>query len=243
MAKKTPNREAAHRLAVYKAHQGVHDLGIRRRRLDQIGSSLIAVVAVALASLGYWAWAELGPGNPDAGGSVPDIALSENRDWDASMTIDGVDLELTLTGSVAPQAVANFISLGRDGFFTGTSCHRLADGGLFILQCGDPEGTGLGGPGYRFGPVENAPADGVYPAGTLAMARVPDDASSMGSQFFIVWDDSTIPADSAGGYTVFGRVTAGLDELIDTVVSQGVVGGESDGEPVAEALIGNITIR
>jgi peptidyl-prolyl cis-trans isomerase B (cyclophilin B) len=65
----------------------------------------------------------------------------------------------------------------------------------------------------------------------------------MGSQFFIVYDDSTIPSDDAGGYTVFGEITSGLDALTATVISQGTVGDVSDGEPAAPAEIGNITIR
>jgi peptidyl-prolyl cis-trans isomerase B (cyclophilin B) len=78
-----------------------------------------------------------------------------------------------------------------------------------VLQCGDPTGTGSGGPGYQFS-VENAPADGRYPAGTLAMARATSPDSN-GSQFFLTYADSTIP--SPDGYTVFGHVTAGLDLL------------------------------
>ena len=75
------------------------------------------------------------------------------------------------------------------------------------------------------------------------MARVGGDASSMGSQFFIVWDDSTIPSDLAGGYTVFGTVTQGMSGVIDQVVTPGVEGGSGDGAPVATAVISSITIR
>jgi peptidyl-prolyl cis-trans isomerase B (cyclophilin B) len=72
--------------------------------------------------------------------------------------------------------------------------------------------------------VENAPADNVYPAGTIAMARQGDNASSMGSQFFLVYANTTIPADSAGGYTVFGHVTSGLD-VVTAVADAGVKAG------------------
>ena len=90
-----------------------------------------------------------------------------------------------------------------------------------MLQCGDPTGTGNGGPGYNWGPIENAPADDMYPAGTLAMARVGDQAESQGSQFFLVYADSKIPSDTAGGYTVFGKITAGLD-IIQKIADGGV---------------------
>jgi peptidyl-prolyl cis-trans isomerase B (cyclophilin B) len=105
-----------------------------------------------------------------------------------------------------------------------------------VLQCGDPTGQGTGGPGYTFGPIENAPADDVYPAGTIAMARVGNDPQSMGSQFFIVYADTTIPADQAGGYTVFGRVTSGLD-VVTAVADAGVQGGEPDGPPATGVTI------
>ena len=105
-----------------------------------------------------------------------------------------------------------------------------------MLQCGSPDGTSSGGPGYSWGPIENAPADNVYPAGTIAMARVPDNGSSMGSQFFLVYQDSTIPADSAGGYTVFGHITSGLD-VLTAVADAGVQGGGDDGPPVTDVTI------
>lgn len=267
MAKRSPDREQRQRLQVYTARQTVHARQVERRRRDQFVAGAIMVVAVAIASLGYWAWEpaptdeelaaqdaveeltdSLGDGEEPAGDTdpvaqVPDIGLSEYRPWDATMTIDGVNLELNLNGLVAPQAVANFIGLNQEGFFDGTACHRLTTEGIFVLQCGDPDGTGLGGPDYRFGPIENAPSDDAYPAGTLAMARVSGDGESMGSQFFIVWQDSTIPSDQAGGYTVFGRVTSGLDDLVTSVVDQGVVDDATDGKPVAPAVISSITIR
>ena len=227
------------------------------------------VLAVTVSALGYWGWATIGPGAVEASepateeeqaefeealselvgedgadiSQVPDAALSEYRAWDASVAIDGVELDVTLNGFVAPQAVANFLSLSQDGFYDGVSCHRLTTEGIFVLQCGDPDGTGLGGPGYSFGPLENVPADHIYAPGTLAMARTGGDPESMGSQFFIVYDTSAIPPDSAGGYTVFGEITGGLDGLIDEVISEGTLDGVPDGEPVAPAEITNITIR
>ena len=266
MAKKDTQKLQRQRLQVYTAHQTVHQHQVTRRRRDQWVAGAIMVVAVAAASLGYWAWSPAGEPEEDAlaetseipaddpteaeaeasddtAATVPDIGLSEYRDWDAEMVIDGVPLELSLNGFLAPQAVANFLDLSRSGFFDGTSCHRLTTEGIFVLQCGDPEGTGLGGPDYRFGPIENAPEDDLYPAGTLAMARVGNDAQSMGSQFFIVWEDSVIPSDNAGGYTVFGEVTSGLEQLKSEVVDQGVQDDLTDGTPVAPAGVASITIR
>lgn len=174
------------------------------------------------------------------GPEVPDPAIAEGRTWTARVSTTAGDLVLELDGAAAPQAVASFVSLTGDGFFTGTSCHRLTTSGIFVLQCGDPTGTGTGGPDYRFGPIENAPADGVYPAGTLAMARVGGDAYSNGSQFFLVYEDSAIPADAAGGYTVFGRVVEGMDVLA-AVAEAGVVDGSE--QPATTVTIEGVEVE
>ena len=113
---------------------------------------------------------------------------------------------------------------------------------MFVLQCGDPTGTSSGGPGYSFGPIENAPKDGVYARGVIAMARQPGNGSSMGSQFFIVYRQTTLPADAAGGYTVFGNVYQGLDNLKPTI-NGGIVGGGSDGKPKVPATITSINLK
>lgn len=142
----------------------------------------------------------------------------------------------------APQAVANFVTLAKKGFFNQVSCHRLTTAGIFVLQCGDPTGTGTGGPGYSFGPIENAPADAVYKTGALAMARQSAKGDSMGSQFFIVYKDSTIPSDAAGGYTVFGEITSGI-ESVQKIARAGVEGGGSDGTPVKPVSINRVTVK
>jgi peptidyl-prolyl cis-trans isomerase B (cyclophilin B) len=264
VAKKNPHAGPDARLRVYQARQAVHARQVARRKRDQYAGVAGAVVAVLVASLAYWGWSvtqvepeaagedqaelleqiadALDPDVPDLSG-VPDSALSEFRQWDAEIVIDGVTVELELNGLVAPQAVASFLSLTGEGFFDDTSCHRLVTAGIFVLQCGDPTGTGQGGPDYRFGPIENAPADDIYPVGTLAMARVGGDGTSMGSQFFIVYEESLIPSDNVGGYTVFGRVVSGLDELVQSVIDPGVEDGRTDGRPVANATISSITIR
>jgi len=170
------------------------------------------------------------------GGVLPDAALAEGRTWTGTITTSQGDIGVELDGALAPQAVANFVTLAQEGYFDGTDCHRLTTSGIYVLQCGDPTGTGTGSPGYAFGPIENAPADDVYPAGTIAMARQGGDGASMGSQFFLVYEDSTIPSDAAGGYTVFGRITSGLD-VVQAVADAGVSGGASDGSPATPVTI------
>jgi peptidyl-prolyl cis-trans isomerase B (cyclophilin B) len=143
---------------------------------------------------------------------------------------------LDLDGSKAPQAVSSMVYLAKRKFFDGSPCHRLTTEGIYVLQCGDPTGTGTGGPGFSYGPVENAPKGDVYPAGTVAMARQSAKGDSMGSQFFLVYRNSTILSDSAGGYTVLGTVKSGLD-VVKKVAGGGVSGGSGDGAPARAVSI------
>lgn len=173
--------------------------------------------------------------------SLPDAAAAQGRTWEVVLDTCVGEIGLELDGATAPHAVASFLTLADGGYFDGTGCHRLYTGEVSGLQCGDPTFTGTGGPGYRFGPLENAPEDGVYPAGTLAMARSTGDPDSMGSQFYLVFADSHVPPDSAGGYTVFGRITSGLD-LLRAVGAEGVQGGAAEGPPEVPVTIERVEI-
>ncbi|KQV24982.1 MULTISPECIES: peptidylprolyl isomerase [unclassified Microcella] len=257
----TSEREARERLRRYQARQTLHESRTARRVRDNIGAVIALVVVAAVATIGQIVYFSAGPGAPEPvasaspspssgasdeaeGAQPPSPEVSEFREWSGTMTInESIPLELTLDGMAAPQAVASFVQLTQDGFYDGLTCHRLTTSGIFVLQCGDPVGDGTGGPDYRYGPIENAPADDVYPAGTLAMARQGGDGASMGSQFFIVYEESTIPSDAAGGYTVLGEITGGLEALIDEVVAGGVEGGATDGRPATAATITSITIE
>ena len=111
--------------------------------------------------------------------------------------------------------------------------------GIWVLQCGDPTGTGSGGPGYGYG-VENAPKDFKYPRGTLAMAHT-QDPDSNGGQFFIVYDDTELP--DPNGYSIFGKVTGGVD-VLDKIAGVQVrpgPGGENS-QPVDPPKIESIQI-
>jgi peptidyl-prolyl cis-trans isomerase B (cyclophilin B) len=227
---------AADRLSSFQAKQSLETAKAARRKSDNRLSVMFGVGAVVLALVGqltYFSFAQK---------HAPDASIAEARMWTGSMNVGDATLELELDGVNAPQAVANFISLSRSGFYEGVSCHRLVTDGIYVLQCGSPDGTGSGGPGYDFGPIENAPADDAYVTGSLAMARVGEDGNSMGSQFFIVYQDSTIPSDAAGGYTVFGKITSGL-ELLEPIISAGVSGGATDGAPALETLLSSIELR
>ena len=167
------------------------------------------------------------PATPQTFDSAPQPALAENAKWEATLATNCGDITLELDGTAAPQTVASFIFLAREGYFDASPCHRLTTSGLFVLQCGDPTGKGTGSPGYGFG-IENAPENGEYPTGSVAMARS-EDPDSNGSQFFIVYDDTNLPTDG-GGYTIFGRVTDGL-EVVNAIAEEGVDGSAGDGAP------------
>jgi len=259
VASSSRDRQARDRLRQYQARQTVHETKLARRKRDNLIAVVGLVVVAALATTAQLAYLA-GPGAPEpvvtpsvepsatpsdtpaAGAPAPE--LSEFRTWTGSLTLnEDIELGIELDGMAAPQAVASFVSLAQTDFFAGLTCHRLTTAGIFVLQCGDPAGDGSGGPDYRFGPIENAPEDDVYPAGTLAMARLSGDGSSMGSQFFVVYEDSTIPSDAAGGYTVLGRITSGLDDLRSGIVEAGTEGGAPDGAPAVPTTITSITIQ
>jgi peptidyl-prolyl cis-trans isomerase B (cyclophilin B) len=166
----------------------------------------------------------------------------------AKITTNVGVIGLTLDNAKAPCTVNNFTSLAQQGFFNNTTCHRLTTSAtLGVLQCGDPTGSGTGGPGYRFpneyptnqyritDPALELPV--LYPRGTLAMAN--SGAGTNGSQFFLVYADSQLPPS----YTVFGSIdSAGLTAL-DKVATRGVQGGGDDGEPVTGVTIQSVQLN
>jgi peptidyl-prolyl cis-trans isomerase B (cyclophilin B) len=178
------------------------------------------------------------PGDPD-----PDAPEQ------VTIATDQGNIKLTLEADKAPCAVNSFLSLAKQGFYDDTKCHRLTVQGLYVLQCGDPSGTGQGSPGYRFADelVDNDPrlqpcqgsgemAYCTYPAGTVALANgnpgVPD---SNGSQFFLVYEDSPLPP----GYPVLGQMSAGGVQVVRSVAEGGVVPGtEQPKTPVVIESVG-----
>ena len=146
-------------------------------------------------------------------------------------------IPLTLDRAQAPCAVNAVTSLAQQGFYNDTPCHRLTTGeGLKVLQCGDPTGSGSGGPGFRYAeePPTNLPPSpqgqgaSDYGRGLVAMAKT-SDPDTTGSQFFLVYADSALPPQ----YTVVGRISdAGL-AVIDKVAAAGTdnSNGDGDGKP------------
>jgi len=134
---------------------------------------------------------------------------------------------LTLDAAAAPCNVQSIAYLATKGYYDGSSCHRLVTNGIFVLQCGDPTGTGSGGPGYTT-KDENLSAADYSGVGTIAMAN--SGADTNGSQFFIIYKDSSQGLQK--NYTVIGKVTAGMD-IVQKVATAGDDGsnGTGDGKP------------
>jgi peptidyl-prolyl cis-trans isomerase B (cyclophilin B) len=255
-------REARERLQRYQARQQVHAHQNKRRLRDNIFAIAGVVVIAALAATTQIFYFTSGPGAPTpepsasetappAGTNVgaPDASLSEDRVWTGELTINDVVLGIELDGVNAPQATASWVEAADDGYYVDKTCHRLAtSAGFSFLQCGSLDGTGASDPAYSYGPIENAPESGVYEAGTIAMARSQDNAYSNGHQFFIVTDSTTLGTDSAGGYTVVGKVTSGLENLIAQITAAGIdpeqVGADGQsGAPLIPAKITSLTLE
>jgi peptidyl-prolyl cis-trans isomerase B (cyclophilin B) len=150
----------------------------------------------------------------------------------AVLTLNGKKVTVQLLNSKAPCTVGSFTSLAKQKYFDKTPCHRLTTGTLAVLQCGDPTGTGQGGPGYQFNDENLTGA--TYKAGTVAMAN--SGANTNGSQFFLVYADSQLGPN----YTPFGTVVGGLD-VLKAIAAKGVKGGGSDGEPAQPVTINTVT--
>ena len=165
----------------------------------------------------------------------------------ASMSTNRGDIGIQLDNGKAPCTVNSFASLAQQGYFDGTSCHRLTTTpALGVLQCGDPSGTGTGGPGYRFGneyptnqyrlsdPALKTPV--TYPRGTLAMAN--KGSGTNGSQFFLIYADSMLPPT----YTAFGTIDETGLATLDKVAAAGVDGSGDDGKPAMDVTIDSVRL-
>ncbi|RIQ18355.1 peptidylprolyl isomerase [Jiangella rhizosphaerae] len=171
---------------------------------------------------------------PDLGTppAIDPAALQTPLPTTATLTINGAPVTVTLDAG-APCTVNSLAFLASAGYYDGTACHRLTTSdSLKVLQCGDPTGTGSGGPGYEY---DNENTDGAtYPAGTVAMAN--SGPNTNGSQFFLVYGDSQLPPD----YTVFGQITTGLD-VITGIAEAGTDNGSEDGAPITPVTLDSVT--
>ena len=165
--------------------------------------------------------------------SPPPMSIDPEKSITAVMHTSHGDITFELFASEAPNTVNNFVFLAQDGYYNDIIFHRIIKG--FMIQGGDPTGTGSGGPGYSF---NDEPVTRDYLAGTLAMANAGPNTN--GSQFFIMHQNKPLPKN----YTIFGQVTHGIavvNELADTPVTVGGMGERSS--PVEPPVINSITIN
>ena len=169
--------------------------------------------------------------------SLPPATPDYKSTYRATITTNLGNIVIDLLNSKATCTVNSFISLVTQKFFNNTPCFRLTtSSSVLVLQCGDPTGTGRGGPGYQFNDENLAGA--TYKAGTVAMANA--GANTNGSEFFLVYQDTTLPPS----YTPFGTIVSGLN-IIQKVAKGGTdnSNGAGDGHPKDKVDIESITIK
>ncbi len=162
--------------------------------------------------------------------SPPPLSLDASVSYSATIRTNRGDITVELFADEAPATVNNFVFLAREGFYDGVIFHRVIEN--FMIQGGDPTGTGRGGPGYTFPDELQASASRGYPAGTLAMANAGPDTN--GSQFFIVHRDAGLPP----AYAVFGMTTDGASVVHDIATT---ATGPND-RPLEDVVISTIEI-
>ncbi|WP_026425488.1 peptidylprolyl isomerase [Actinokineospora inagensis] len=169
--------------------------------------------------------------------------ISSQGTVNATLTINGAEVKATLDRALAPCTVNSFTSLAKQGYFNDTPCHRLTTSDtLQVLQCGDPSGSGSGGPGYSYDD-ETFP-EIKYGRGLLAMANAgknPDtNKGTNGSQFFIVYGSAQLDPN----YNVFGYIDADSMKKIDDIAKAGTIsqGSPGDGKPKNAVKINNVTV-
>ncbi|MDX3518719.1 peptidylprolyl isomerase [Streptomyces scabiei] len=177
----------------------------------------------------------------------PAITIDKTATYTMDLRTTCGSIPITMDAAKAPHTVNSFDFLVNKGYLDHTKCHRLTTQGIYVLQCGDPQGTGMGGPGYTI-PDENLKdprlKGDTYPAGTVAMAnqfnaQTGEGKNSGGSQFFLVFQDSPLPAN----YTPFGTISKAGMKVLTKIAKAGENTGQGDGTPNATVVINKATVK
>jgi cyclophilin family peptidyl-prolyl cis-trans isomerase len=160
--------------------------------------------------------------------SPPELAIDLAKGYTATLETNHGEIVIELDPARSPQTVNNFVFLARDGYYDGVIFHRVIEN--FMIQGGDPTGTGTGGPGYKF--RDEIEGQGSYGRGTVAMANAGPHTN--GSQFFICHSDTGLPHS----YTIFGKVSSGMD-TVDSIATTSTDGSD---KPHDEVVINKVTI-
>jgi peptidyl-prolyl cis-trans isomerase B (cyclophilin B) len=270
-------RERQRALARAKAERQIARRAAAARRRRQIQAGTAAGLALVLVVLGaLWVSGVFSPDKgantsaapkdctwtPTSGDNIKDVGfppttgIAKSGKQTMTITTDQGVVEAEIDAAKVPCTAASFAHLVGKQFFDNTPCHRLTTSGIYVLQCGDPSGSGQGGPAYKFAdenlptpdpaasasggasPSASAAVQPLYKAGTLAMAN--SGPNTNGSQFFMVYKDSGLDAK----YTVIGTITKGLD-VVKKIAAGGVAPGgqsETDGKPKIAVNIKTLTL-
>lgn len=169
---------------------------------------------------------------PSINQQTPLMEIDKNKSYSAVLRTSQGDITIELLVGNTPITVNNFVALARKNFYDKTIFHRVIKG--FMIQGGDPNGNGTGGPGYKF---DDEPFEGEYTRGTVAMAN--SGPNTNGSQFFIMHQDNPLPKS----YVIFGKVVSGI-EVVDKIANLPVVqsaSGEAS-SPQTPAIINSVEI-
>ncbi len=159
--------------------------------------------------------------------SAPDMRIDLTKSYQAKMLLDTGEVVIDLLADVAPVTVNNFVFLAREGFYDGTTFHRVIPG--FVAQGGDPTGTGTGGPGYQF---QDELSDVPFEQGIVGMANAGPNTN--GSQFYLMLDAAP---HLTNRYTAFGRVTSGLEHVLAISPRDPMSANESGDEIISIEVI------
>lgn len=170
-------------------------------------------------------------GDPNTFVGMPPTPATQGKPYRATLETNHGPIVIDLLNGSAPCTVNSFRFLAQNDFYSDSTCHRLVTRGIHVLQCGDPSGTGRGGPGYSFADENLEGAS--YPRGTVAMAN--SGPNTNGSQFFVVYDKGGLEPD----YTPFGEVVRGLG-IVQEIAEAGTAG---DGTaPKTEVVIQDVSV-
>lgn len=160
--------------------------------------------------------------------SAPDLTIDASKDYKATLDTNHGEIVIEFDPGRSPLTVNNFVFLANDGFYDGVIFHRVIEN--FMIQGGDPTGTGTGGPGYRF--RDEIDGAGSYSRGTVAMAN--SGPNTNGSQFFICHTDAGLPHS----YTIFGQVSSGMD-VVDSIATSAT---DRSDRPKDDVVINKVTV-
>ncbi len=216
-----------------------------RRSKKLLLSLPVAAVVLLAVGCGSSPQASTMPGTSTSGGPMkwsnpPAMTIDQNKSYTATIKTNYGDIVIQLFAKDAPKTVNNFVFLSRQGFYNNVKFHRVIQ--TFMIQTGDPTGTGAGGPGYQF--ADELPPKYQYEPGIVAMANAGPNTN--GSQFFICTGSQSKNLNSYPNYTVFGKVVSGMDvvqKIASVPVAKKYAGDPETSSPTVDVHMESVSIQ